>query len=235
MDARDWDSFDSYLFDIDGTLLNCRDAVHYSAFLECLRDISGREITLAGVPVHGSTDPKIIADALRLSGLPEESWRPFIPAALKSIARNVRANRAQIQADVLPGVQRVLEYTRDEGKLLGVATGNLEAIGWLKLEACGLRDFFSFGGFSDECESRSQTFRHAYAKARELRGQDASVCVIGDTPADILASRENGLPVIAVATGIFPFQELLACQPDLCIHSLEELLPDLGEAAAVGS
>ncbi len=93
----EWDTFDSYLFDIDGTLLECRDAVHYFAFLECLRDISGQELTLEGVPVHGSTDPKIIADALRLAGVPEESWRPLIPAGLKGMAQQVGENRAQIR------------------------------------------------------------------------------------------------------------------------------------------
>lgn len=189
---------------------------------------------MEGVSVQGSTDPRIVADALRLAAIPEESWRPLLPAGLKGMAHHVGENRAQIQADVLPGVRRVLEYTFGKGKLLGVATGNLEAIGWLKLEAGGLRNFFSFGGFSDECESRAQTFRLANARAKELAGQHASVCVVGDTPADIHAARENCLPVIAVATGIFRYEELVACNPDLCVRSLEVLLPDLGEDGSDG-
>ncbi len=224
LSVAEWDRYDSYLFDIDGTLLECRDAVHYFAFLECLRNISGKELTLEGVPVHGSTDPKILADALQLAGVPEESWRPLIAAGLKGMAQQVGNNRAQIKAHVLPGVQPVLEHARRRGAVLGVATGNLEAIAWLKLEACGLREFFSFGGFSDDCERRVETFRLASARAKEIAGNDASVCVIGDTPADILAARENGLDVIAVSTGIFSYEELLSHEPDLCIRSLEELL-----------
>ncbi len=34
--ARRWDAYDAYLFDIDGTLMNCTDAVHYFAFCEAL-------------------------------------------------------------------------------------------------------------------------------------------------------------------------------------------------------
>ena len=32
-----WDAADAYLFDIDGTLLNSRDGVHYNAFHNAVR------------------------------------------------------------------------------------------------------------------------------------------------------------------------------------------------------
>jgi phosphoglycolate phosphatase len=53
---RAWDEFDAYLFDIDGTLINCRDAVHYFAFCESLTRIAGRPMNLDGVVAHGNTD-----------------------------------------------------------------------------------------------------------------------------------------------------------------------------------
>lgn len=48
---RPWDSFDAYLFDIDGTLINCTDATHYFAFCDVLKTISGRELTLPTGPM----------------------------------------------------------------------------------------------------------------------------------------------------------------------------------------
>src|SRR6185503_10778846 len=50
---RAWDGFDAYLFDVDGTLLNCKDAVHFFAFRNALRTLSGRELNLDGVTAHG--------------------------------------------------------------------------------------------------------------------------------------------------------------------------------------
>ncbi len=229
LSVADWAKFDGYLFDIDGTLLECRDAVHYFAFLDCLRHISGRELTLDGVSVHGSTDPNILMDALRLACIPESVWQPLIAEGLRRMGTQVGQNRAQIQAHVLPGVRQVLERAKSRGAVLGVATGNLEAIGWLKLEASGLREFFSFGGFSDHGGNRAETFRLAYKKMRELTGEAARICVIGDTPADILAAQQNGLAVVAVATGIYPFEELLALAPDVCVRSMEELLPNVSK------
>jgi phosphoglycolate phosphatase-like HAD superfamily hydrolase len=70
----------------------------------------------------------------------------------------------------------------------------------------------------------------AAAKAYELIGvpkrAQASICVVGDTPRDIEAARANGLPVIAVATGNYSFEELAALEPDVCTSSLAALLAE---------
>ena len=90
-----------------------------------------------------------------------------------------------------------------------MATGNLEIIGWIKIEKAGLREWFRFGGFSDHFPVRSELIGHAARKARELAGEEATVCVVGDTPRDIEAARANFLSVIAVATGNYDFDALL--------------------------
>jgi phosphoglycolate phosphatase-like HAD superfamily hydrolase len=51
------------------------------------------------------------------------------------------------------------------------------------------------------------------------------VCVVGDTPADIQAAKANYIPVIAVATGSYSFEELSSYSPDLCLHCCDEVLP----------
>jgi phosphoglycolate phosphatase-like HAD superfamily hydrolase len=105
-----------------------------------------------------------------------------------------------------------------------VATGNLEAIGWIKIEVAGLRQWFRFGGFSDRFPIRSELVGYAAGKARELAGAEARVCVVGDTLRDIEAARANSLPVIAVATGNFSFEALLEHRPEVCASSLADLL-----------
>ena len=64
--------------------------------------------------------------------------------------------------------------------------------------------------------------RAAIAQARQA-SPSTSVCLIGDTPADIAAARANVIPVIAVATGIFGFDELLTQRPDLCLSCCTDL------------
>jgi len=50
------------------------------------------------------------------------------------------------------------------------------------------------------------------------------VCVVGDTPADIRAAHANGVPAIAIATGIYRTEELVACNPEMCVQCCEDLL-----------
>jgi hypothetical protein len=52
----------------------------------------------------------------------------------------------------------------------------------------------------------------------------AAVTVVGDTPSDIEAARAVGVPMIALATGIFSFADLKAHDPDACFDCATDLL-----------
>lgn len=223
-EAIAWDEYDAYLFDIDGTLLNCTDAVHYFAFCDVVSMLAGQPLNLDGVVTHGNTDVGIVRDALALAGVPEAAWRPQLPQARERMCRFVAAGRSDLKIVVLDDVKEVLTHLRGRGAKLGVATGNLAGIGRVKLEHAGLAEMFDFGGFSDAFEYRRDVFRAALEEARRLAGKQARVCVVGDTPEDVRSARANGLDVIAVATGIFSREELAMERPDWCLTSLVELM-----------
>lgn len=224
--SRAWDGFDAYLFDIDGTLLNCVDAVHYFAFCNALSAIGGRAMNLDGVVTHGNTDLGILRDAFRLGGVPDEAWRSRLEEIHARMGAEVEANREEFRIDVLPAVREMLTHLRARGAVLSTATGNFARIGVAKLEACGLWDFFELGGWSDGFETRAEVFRAALAGVRARAGENAAVCVLGDTPADVQAAHANGLEVIAVATGIFSYEQLRAEGPELPLRDFAELFAE---------
>lgn len=219
-----WDAEPAYLFDIDGTLLRSRDRIHITSFFSSVKSVMGRELNLDPVVLSGNTDPGILHDAFRAAKLKDAEWHPMLEDVLDAMRLEVESQRGEMQVRVMPGVESTLEYLQAKGAVLGVATGNLESIGWLKIELAGLRDWFTFGGFSDRFIVRSEMVAHAAQMARAIVGTDASVCVVGDTPADISAARANSLPVIAVATGRYSFDELMQSSPDVCATTLEALL-----------
>jgi phosphoglycolate phosphatase len=219
-----WDDCDAYLFDIDGTLLHAHGGVHTRSFSSAVQVVLGHPLSIEGVPIHGSTDTGILRDSFLFAGVPEEIWQPRLEEILEHMRNEVRENRALMSVTVMPGVLPVLRHLKDRGKQLGVATGNLEQIGWLKIEEAGLRDWFTFGGFSDRHPVRSEMIANAL-QAGKCAG---TTCVVGDTPSDIAAARANGLPVIAVATGVFSYDALLQFEPEVCTPTLEALLPPRG-------
>jgi phosphoglycolate phosphatase-like HAD superfamily hydrolase len=230
--SRSWDAFDAYLFDIDGTLLNCRDAVHYFAFCDALSQVAGRPLNLDGVVTHGNTDEGILRDAFALGEIEESAWRARMPEVRERMGAQVEANRGDLDMEILPGAHEVLAHLRERGAVLSTATGNLSRIGEAKLQHGKLLTYFHHGGYSDGCETRSEVFRRALARVRQAAGAEAAVCVFGDTPADIEAAHQNGLEVIAVATGIFSRAELEALSPELCLNSLTELVEEQKTADA---
>jgi len=219
-----WDAQDAYLFDIDGTLLRSRDRIHIDSFATSVHRVTGFEVTLAGILLHGSTDTAILREACKQAGVPAEVLESRIDSILEAMRNTVAERRHELDLVRMPGVEQTLDHLARRGALLGVATGNLEMIGWIKVEQAGLREWFRFGGFSDHFPIRSELIAQAAQKARELAGRGASICVVGDTPRDIEAARANFLSVIAVATGRYSFDELAAYQPEVCASSLADLL-----------
>lgn len=225
-----WDQYDAYLFDIDGTLLRDPGRVHYHAFSKACTEVLGHPLSLDAVSVAGSTDPRILRDAFAAAGIADATWRPHQARLLETICSVVERDATRMQLTVMPGVVEALKHLAAAGKWLGVATGNLESIGWLKLQRSELREHFRFGGFSDAHEQRADMIAAAASAARALAGENSSIVVIGDTPSDIAAARANALPVIAVATGHSTFDSLLEHTPDICAENLSALL--LAEEAA---
>lgn len=231
-----WDAQNAYLFDIDGTLLRCRDRIHVDAFFSSVRAVMGRDLVLDGVILSGNTDPGILLDAFRIAQLDEAHWQPHLENVLQQMREDVAARRSEMKIDKMPGVDEILKYLHRKGAALGLATGNLESIGWLKIEFLGLRHWFTFGGFSDRYPARSEMISHAARQARALLGSkptsrpesksgpQATICVVGDTPADIAAAHANGLPAIVVATGNYTFEQLMEHNPEVCATNFLALL-----------
>ena len=194
------------------------------AFTTSVQRVTGFEVTLSGILLHGSTDTAILREACNQAGVPAEVLEQRTEAILEAMRHAVAERRHELDLVRMPGVEQVLDYLARRGALLGVASGNLETIGWIKVEQAGLREWFRFGGFSDSFSVRSELIGHAGRMARELAGSGAHICVVGDTPRDIEAARANFMSVIAVATGRYSFDALQALQPEVCASTLADLL-----------
>ncbi len=217
-------SFDAYLFDIDGTLANTSGRVHYESFHTALREVYGCDARIDNVPVHGNTDPGILRATLAQNHQLPADFEARLPRAYQIMCDEVARNADAMEAKLCPAIPELLTELLRRGKLIGVVTGNLEPIGWLKLERGGIREFFDLGSFSDKHEKREDIFRHGIELTRELRGSQTTVCFVGDTPNDIRAAAHVGMPVIAVATGIYSREDLAKESPTVCVASCEELL-----------
>jgi phosphoglycolate phosphatase-like HAD superfamily hydrolase len=212
---------DVVLFDIDGTMVDTGGAGR-RAIERAAASLYGREDLFQGVLFDGATDRSICRAALQRLERPwqEEEIDRLLSAYLDLLGAEVEQSE---RYRVFPGVATLVHRLKASGALLGLGTGNLEKGARLKLERSGLNQAFAFGGFGDDAEERAGILRAGIRRAEELLGRPArQVWVIGDTPRDLWAAREVGAQVALVATGRYASSELMACNPDLCLETLQD-------------
>lgn len=210
------------LFDIDGTLIRRAGPHHKLALIDAVRQVTGLETSLERIDTTGQLDQDLIRLMLREAGATDTQ----IDASMRSIVDLAQLLYRQAQPNlrrrVCPGVRSALRKLQCSRIPMGLVTGNLTAIGWRKMEHCGLLQFFRFGAFAEQAATRAGLVEIAMRQARRagwLR-RDTTVSLVGDHPNDIRAAKLNGVRSIAVATGVVPRTQLATHSPDL-------LLPDL--------
>jgi phosphoglycolate phosphatase-like HAD superfamily hydrolase len=129
---------------------------------------------------------------------------------------------------VMDGAEELLARLIDEGRLVGLITGNVEAAAHIKLTPAGLNHFFSFGGYGSDALERVDVARRALERAELVAGgrlDRASCLAVGDTPHDIEAGHGAGIRVVGVATGEYGVEQLSEAGADFAIASLRDGLP----------
>jgi len=198
------------LFDVDDTLVKTS-TIHRSAFQKAIKETYDVEATNYDFDYRSCTDQQIIYNILLSKGIGHMVIEAKLPQCMKKMVEVFSQIIASEQIIVLTGVRELLSHLKEAGVLLGLVTGNLEEIARGKLSMVGLNDYFAFGGFGSDDKDRVYLVNLAMQRAKELYSLIAcNVFVIGDTPMDVFAAKQNNCVAIGVATGKHSEQEL--CQ-----------------------
>jgi phosphoglycolate phosphatase len=214
---------DLVLFDIDGTLVRRAGPHHRQALVDAVREVTGRETTTEGIPVHGMLDPDILSKMMLAGGMDASEIRAAMPEVIERAQQLYQASVPDLRDKTCPGVVPLLEHLLGRGITLALVTGNLTRIGWKKLERAGLDRYFRFGAFGEMAPTRGGLARLAIEQAQREGFVDGRISLVGDAVQDVIAAKENGIRSIAVRTGITPPDELEASSPDLLVTDLDAL------------
>jgi phosphoglycolate phosphatase-like HAD superfamily hydrolase len=218
---------EAVLFDIDGTLITTGGAGAV-AWRHAFEELHGTPLDIREVTESGMTDPEVGHVALRNILGRDPDGRELATA----MAHYLRHLSASIDAsdgyEVMPGIEELLERLVDDGHLLGLTTGNIEAAAHIKLARAGLNRFFSFGGYGSDSNERAALTRRALERAKFVSGGVLieSACIsVGDTPRDVAAGHGAGIEVVGVATGNFTVEQLKEAGADHAIPTVESGFP----------
>jgi phosphoglycolate phosphatase len=218
------------LWDIDQTLLTAN-GTGVQLYENALRNLYGLELPRAHGSFAGRTDSAIALEILSLAGVPEPAeqvgpFQAFIAARAADLADELR-----VRGRALPGAAEALAALalaqRDGHVVQSLLTGNLPELAQVKLAAFGLAEHLdlAIGAYGDLSAIRADLVDVARTKAAALHGYDFAgreTVLVGDTPSDVEAALLTGASAVAVATGSFTMDELVAAGAHVVLPGLED-------------
>jgi phosphoglycolate phosphatase len=215
------------LFDIDGTLLHTGGAGAV-AWQRAFQELYGVEANIEEHTHAGMTDPEIaqivFREVMHREGSPEERAEA-IGCYLGHLADAVSESDGYF---VIEGIEEVLPRLVEEGILLGVVTGNIEAAAHIKLARGDLNRYFTFGGYGSDSRDRTELTKRALERGEQVSGHPldrAETIAVGDTPRDVRAGHGAGIRVVGVATGSYAADELTDAGADWSIENVATGFP----------
>jgi phosphoglycolate phosphatase len=215
------------LFDIDGTLINTGGAGAASWRL-AFDDLYGIPADIGEFTDTGMTDPavgrKTFAAVLRREPGRKE-FTHLLERRLHYLHQTVEDSEGY---KVLAGVDELLPKLIEDGFLLGLVTGNVEAAAHIKLHRAKLNRFFSFGGYGSDSNDRGELARTALKRATMVYGETVTpqqAIAVGDTPLDVEGAHAAGIECIGVGSHHFGVDQLREAGADYVIDSLKDGLP----------
>ena len=212
------------LFDIDGTILSSFGAGTRS-IMSALSAVFERDVEAGdGYSMSGKTDAQIVVELMERSGVSREETLERLRDVWDRYAEGMRKEIGARAPDVFPGVRQLVNRLSEATEaLLGLLTGNIEEVAWIKLGRVELDGPFWAGAFGDQALNRSELPGVAIQNAASVSGhtfEGKDVVIVGDTPNDVLCGRHLNVKTVAVATGEFSREELAEYEPDYLFDDL---------------
>ncbi len=202
------------IFDIDGTLTQTSELIFAS-----FNHVASKYLNKTMAP----------AEITALFGPPEEGalrtvfGEEKLDDAMKDLIDYYRAHHREM-ASLHPGIEDLLRFLKQRDVRLAVFTGKGKLTTGITLEAVGIAQYFdlvvSGNDVTDHKPSPEGIFR--VLEAFSLRPEQA--LMVGDSLADIKASRSAGVRVASVLWDSYDRERVLRAGPDYVFHDVREML-----------
>ncbi|HUY70257.1 MAG TPA: HAD family hydrolase [Candidatus Baltobacteraceae bacterium] len=210
-------SYDLVIFDLDGTLIDNRDAIVY-AYREMLKEFNYNPpklewiYTRIGLPLDATF--RIISN-----NAGEDVINKMIDSFRDHYIRNCDHG-----VRMLDGAKELLSYLKNNGFKVGLATTKGDAGLQELLRRMKIDHFFDLAvGLSKEFRPKPDPSMLLYIMDK-LSVDRSRTLYVGDTPVDVAAARNANVKSVAVATGMdigaTTLQELKNANPDIMVQNI---------------
>lgn len=201
------------LFDLDGTLLDTS-ALIIASFQHTFLQHYGQDLTFEELqPQWGRT----------LRATMEDMGRPGDTDALIATYRTHNIQYHDELTTIFPGVSVALQRIAARGISMGVVTSKTQETARRGLHLFDLDGYMSTVIGLEQCSNHKPHPEPLLKGAAALQAVPATCLYVGDTQWDIQSGKRAGMMTAAVAWTKLPFSLLEQEEPDLILHSLEDI------------
>jgi len=206
------------IFDKDGVLSETFD-IHAKAHLKVLADHDVKATKEDVAKKYGMLTSEILKEIM------EDYGKKITEETAKKMAiekDKIYLKLAEKELKLLPGVKEMLEYLKNKGYKIGLASssspGSIQQI----LRVTNIKKFFdaTISGWDIKKGKPNPDIFLECAKKLKVKAREC--VVVEDSVYGIEAAKKAGMKCIAVATGQHTLEELQKMKPDWLLNTLEE-------------
>jgi pyrophosphatase PpaX len=203
--------FDGFIFDIDGTLTSTNqlifDSFNFIAKKYLNKSFTDDEI----MSMFGPPENDILK---RLCGENYESAR-------KDYFNYYTENHWK--AELYNGIKEILEHLKSKKYPVGIFTGKGRDASLITLKKLGVDHYFDMIVTGDDVLNHKPSAEGILKFTSKFKLKNERVLMIGDSVADVEASREAGVKIASVLWDSYACEEVKSMQSDYYFYSVEEL------------
>ena len=155
-----------------------------------------------------------------------------IDDAMKEYYRFYKQKHNEL-ASLYPGIEQLLEFIKKKGLLVCLFTGKGRRTTEISLKEFGIKQYFDMVVTGDDVEHFKPSGDGIYRIMKRFSLRPDEVLMVGDSMADINASRESGVRVAAVVWDSYSKETIIRTVTDHLFHSVQEFRSWLEETLRV--
>lgn len=201
------------IFDVDGTITQTNELI-FAAFNYVTAKYTGKTFTPAeitamfGPPEEGTLE-KVVG-------------KQNLDAAMEDFLEFYRTNHSAM-ARIYTGIVEILEFLKQQGVLLAVFTGKGRHSTLITLTEFNIKKYFDIIVTGNDVTNHKPS-GEGLKKILNYFGLSAeNVLMVGDAVADIIASREAGVPIAAVVWDSYGKERVIKMDVDYLFDDVKKL------------
>jgi HAD superfamily hydrolase (TIGR01549 family) len=204
-------SFDGFIFDIDGTLTSTNQLI-FNSFNFIAKKYLGRTFSDEEiVSMFGPTEDVIL----------KEWCGEKFEEAKKDYYEYYSKNHSIAQ--LYPGITRILENLKSKNYPLGIFTGKGREASMITLKYLSVDKYFDLVVSGDDVEKHKPSAEGILKFTSKFKLKKERVLMIGDSVSDVRASKEAGIKIASALWDSYGEDKVKNLDSDYYFYSVEEL------------